>query len=498
MEWDKLLSTKHDGEYFIEPKEGEQYSRSQFEREYHYIISCPAFRRLQDKTQVFPLDTSDFVRTRLTHSLETSSLAKTLGEMVCHYMLNAEGSGNAQRFVDIRAYGEKYSVAHNISNILMCAGLLHDIGNPPFGHFGETIMQDWFKENLPKIFFADKNIEDFWGADSRMLKDLYNFEGNAQALRLLTKLHFQNDTNGLHLTYALLNTIIKYPTDSLSVKGKNAEHIAQKKIGYFLAEDDIYARISEETGAQGVRHPLAYLLEAADDIAYATADMEDAFKKGMFTFEQLIDTFKTYDYGSSPNPQNVNMTKKLLDILVDLRNEALQNSIDNPEMYAIRNWIPSVQFWFLYCASYSFTRKYNKIMNGTYACDLFKETNHEYSRDIFQKLMGKYVYPTESIEKLEIAAHTIITGLLNKFINAVLYFDTEFDKDKHPIWQMTGVDKKLIRLISDNYIDTYKRESEGKSEKEKLYLRLLLITDYICGMSDSFAKSLYQRLEGIY
>jgi len=500
MDWKKLLSDEHDGEYYIEPDVAQQYQRSGFEKEYHYIISSPSFRRLQDKTQVFPLDNSDFVRTRLTHSIETSSLARTLGSMVTYFMLDVDEYNNKIKFADIRAL-DAAIIKRDITNILMCAGLLHDIGNPPFGHFGETAIQDWFKENLATFKYKDKTVETVLSANPQALQDLYHFEGNAQALRLLTKLHFQNDNQGLHLTYALLNTLIKYPTSSENVEGKQAKKISKKKMGFFQSENDIFQRITEVTGTGCNRHPLTFLLEAADDIAYATADLEDAFKKGLIGFEQVVDVFETFKFGDEVDKSAKEKTNELLKSLKTLKEDAIKQGNENPEMYAIRNWIPEVQFWFLYSASYAFTYNYSEIISGNYEKELLTDGYHKYTTKILKKLMNTFVYPSSAIEKLEIAAHSIITGLLQKFVKAIIYYDTSFEDEvlkEHPEWQMRGVDEKLVRLISDNYINNYHAEASNKSEEEKLYLRLLLVTDFICGMSDSYAKSLYQELEGIY
>jgi len=502
MNWTSLTSNQKNGEYFKEPSENlaRYYPRKDIEREYHYIINSPSFRRLQDKTQVFPLDTSDFVRTRLTHSIETSSIAKTIAEMIINFAHKQKGS----KFEDIKAYIDIESKS-DISNIMLCAGLIHDIGNPPFGHFGEVIIQDWFKEHLPRKKYGDTTIAEALGENSQQLLDLYHFEGNAQALRLLTKLHSQNDNDGLHLTYALLNTIIKYPTSSTELLEYNRtvasgedKDIRYKKIGYFYSEKDVFTRITSETGANSHRHPLTFILEAADDIAYVTGDLEDAFKKGMFTYQQLIEAKHNYLENldiTSIDTQSKTRTEELFSILDDLKKHAQENNYIDPDMYAIRNWIPHVQFWFSYCSCYSFTNSYEKIMLGEHKSDLFNDAFHRYSINILKNVMQTYVYPSATIEKLEIAAHSIITGLLNKFVKAVLYYDSDYSKDSP--YTMDGVDKKLVRLISDNYIDVYKRESKDKPDPERLYLRLLLVTDFICGMTDSYAKSLYQELEGM-
>ena len=159
----------------------------------------------------------------------------------------------------------------DISHILECAGLIHDIGNPPFGHFGEIAIREWFERNLPKLTFCQKNVSEMFTA--QMKQDFFHFEGNAQALRLVTRLHYLVDEHGMNLTYALLNTIIKYPGSSLQID-ENSGNIKDRKMGYYFADEEIFHKVTKETGAGRNRHPLTYMLEAADDLAYKTADIE--------------------------------------------------------------------------------------------------------------------------------------------------------------------------------------------------------------------------------
>ncbi|MBP1542898.1 MAG: dNTP triphosphohydrolase, partial [Oscillospiraceae bacterium] len=198
LSWDRLLSPKRSREYV---RRSENDVRSEFRKDYHRIIGSASFRRLQDKTQVFPLDRGDFVRTRLTHSLEVSSFAGSLGDTVFRRLLSEGREGVTE------------ALREAACDILECAGLVHDIGNPPFGHFGEYTIREWFGENLSKLSFMGRPVVEL--LDERMKGDFLNFEGNAQALRVLTKLHYLIDENGMNLTYALLNTIIKYPVTSL-------------------------------------------------------------------------------------------------------------------------------------------------------------------------------------------------------------------------------------------------------------------------------------------
>lgn len=240
MEWNKLLSPRRKGEYAKAANTKSTDLRSEFEKDYHRIIGSASFRRLQDKTQVFPLDKSDFIRTRLTHSLEVSSLAKSLGQNISeHIMLNQMDAGFT------------YRTREDISDILQCAGLIRDIGNPPFGHFGEEAIREWFSKNLHKLNYAGKPVTDL--LSHQMLEDFYHFEGNAQALRLVSKLHFLVNENGMNLTYALLNSIIKYPVASTGIK-KDSGNIRTKKMGYFFSEQELFQKITAETGSLDCRH----------------------------------------------------------------------------------------------------------------------------------------------------------------------------------------------------------------------------------------------------
>jgi dGTPase len=273
MKWKDLLSPVRAGRYGSR-KPAATDLRSEFEKDYHRIIGSASFRRLQDKTQVFPLDKSDFIRTRLTHSLEVSSFAKSLGQNIAQYILKNEK-------------GEDFTLQtqSDICDILQCAGLIHDIGNPPFGHFGEEAIRDWFLKKLDRVTCGGVPVPSL--LTEQMLQDLYHFEGNAQALRLVSRLHFLVNEYGMNLTYGLLNTIIKYPVGSTGINPKSG-NIKDKKMGYFHSEESLYRDIVKETTAADVRHPLTFILEAADDIAYRTADIEDAFKKGCISYRETV------------------------------------------------------------------------------------------------------------------------------------------------------------------------------------------------------------------
>lgn len=467
MNWNKLLCSDRIRSF---RKASSSDLRTEFEKDYHRIIGSASFRRLQDKTQVFPLDRSDFIRTRLTHSLEVSSLAKSLGQNISQSIMTS-------------IKDESFTPEHRgaVCDILQCAGLIHDIGNPPFGHFGETSIQDWFKQNLGRLQFKGEPLKNL--LNPQMLQDFYNFEGNTQAFRVVTRLHFLVDEHGMNLTKALLGTIIKYPVSSLEINRGRGD-IRTKKMGYFYGDKENFQNVQEATGTNGKRHPLAFLLEAADDIAYKTADIEDSVKKGCISYEKLLEELRSFE-----RVRQTEYYQNLVSWLEERYRKGVEREYSRPDLYAVQNWIISVQGQLISGVTGCFTRNYYEIMEGGYKDDLFAGTEVELLTDALEDIAYRYAFCTRPILKLEIAAQTIFNFLLDQFVNAVIPYDTDLP--------MTQVQKKMVALISDNYKKIYSICSRGKSESEKLYLRLLLVTDYICGMTDSYAKDMYQELNGI-
>lgn len=443
--------------------------RTEYEKDYHRIIGSPSFRRLQDKTQVFPLDQSDFVRTRLTHSLEVSSFCKSLGQNVSAQIIRLG--------LDPEFDAEKKAA---VCDILQCAGLIHDIGNPPFGHFGETAIQDWFGRHLSSLTFRGKCLNQI--LTRQMQADLCQFEGNTQALRVVTRLHYLVDEHGMNLTKALLGTIIKYPVSSLEMD-RDSNDIRDKKMGYFYADREAFHDIQNATGTHGCRHPLTFLLEAADDIAYRTADVEDAIKKGLLTYTALVKELRSCLDGEEA------ACTQMIDWLEQRYQKALRIGDEKPEVYAIQNWVVSVQGQMISCATNGFISHYDEIMAGTFKYDLFYQSFGAPMMKALGAIAYRYAFCSKPIYKLEIGADVIFNFLLQRFVDAVIPYDTEIG--------LTAVQKKMLSLISDNYRRIYKLTSADKTEEERLYLRLLLVTDYISGMTDSYAKRLYQELNGI-
>lgn len=467
MDWNTLLCQERIRPYRKEASGSDL--RTEFEKDYHRIIGSASFRRLQDKTQVFPLDQSDFIRTRLTHSLEVSSFCKSLGQNV------------SQKIIQLNLdeqFGEVQKAA--VCDILQCAGLIHDIGNPPFGHFGETAIQDWFVRHLPRMVYEGRPLDQI--LTQQMQADFCHFEGNAQALRLVTKLHYLVDEHGMNLTKALLGTIIKYPVSSLGIN-RASGNIREKKMGYFYADREAFEDIQRSNGTYGCRHPLAFLLEAADDIAYKTADIEDAMKKGCLSYQKLVEELRECLDGATEQ------CTQMIDWLEKRYEKAVRIGYEKPETYAIQNWVISVQGQMIACATAGFVEHYREIMDGTYGKDLFCGTYGKPMMDALGDIAYRYAFCSKPIIKLELGADAVFDFLLDKFTDAILYYDTER--------RLSAVQSKMVSLISDNHMRIYRICSEGRSREEKLYLRLLLVTDYISGMTDSFAKRLYQELNGI-
>ena len=460
-------------------------SRTEFEKDYQRIISSASFRRLQDKTQVFPLDKSDFIRTRLTHSLEVANFARSIGRMI-----------GARIISDKKDPDFNESMREDICSVLECAGLLHDIGNPPFGHFGEDAIRDWFKKNLSVIEYRGKKLID--ALNEQQIRDFCNFEGNTQALRVVTKLHFMVDEHGMNLTKALLATIMKYPVASTEIRYDKKDpdrDIAHKKMGYFAADKEVFDDVQASCSTLGRRHPLAFALEAADDIAYRTADIEDAVKKGLLDINILIKEIRDAIDKAKDTPgmrEQLDTAVKLLGKLENYYKRAMDNGYEDPGLYAVQNWVVRVQGILLTCAVDSFMNNYEKIMAGDYKKELLADTPGSLILDVLGDVAYRYAFLSEPILKLEVAADAIFDFLLTRLVTALRYYDTDE-------WKMhaSAVDTKMIGLISPTFMQIYRIHSKDLPDNEKLYLRLLLATDYVSGMTDSYARRLYRELNGI-
>ena len=462
MNWDQLICPQRERPH---SSNNSEEVRTEFRRDYHRIIGSASFRRLQDKAQVYPLERGDFVRTRLTHSLEVSSFAESLGDMI---------------FRKLKKPGISADMREDCCDILRCAGLIHDIGNPPFGHFGEFAIRRWFKDNLPRLTFNNKPVSGL--LNEQMKEDLLNFEGNAQALRIVTRLHCLTDMNtGMNLTFALLNTIIKYPVSSIGID-KHSGDIRTKKMGYFYSERELFNEITHSTGAEQRRYPLTFILEAADDIAYLTADIEDAVSKGYLDLHILTETFASAsgEYGES--------VSEALDKLAESKRVTSELGMPEFERKAVQQWIVKLQNMMIYAAADSFCDNYDAIMDGTFKTDLLGASRAHGLAKLLGDIAHKYAFRSKSIIRSEITEHTIMNSLLTNIVDMALNFDLDGAGNFH---------RDLSEILSENYIAICRNKCKDASESEQCYYRILLATDCISGMTDSYAEKFYRMLNGL-
>ena len=470
--WQEIISEKRIPEY--EQKEDAKRYRSEIESDYHRIIRSASYRRLQDKTQVFPLDHSDFVRTRLTHSMEVSSLAKMIGKQVCAGIYE-QGLEEKENLPD----------PVNMMETLNCAGLLHDIGNPPFGHFGEFSIRDWFKKNLDRKMFRDRTLRSC--LDAQQIADLENFEGNAQALRIITKLHRLIGNHGMHLTSAVMDTIIKYPYDSLTMleekkKPKAERSLLKKKIGYFQSETEQFLKIKENTKTSNARNPLCFILEAADDLAYTFADLEDGYNKGLYSYLDLYQVLK-----DAKDEAGIDMLEREYERFEE--DHLYTDAYVEGKQSAVFSWLTKKQLSCVSVISDAFLEHYEAIMNGTFQEELITVSKAGVIINALKTFAYKRIYCHSSILKLELMGNEILCFLLDRFVDALIYYDTEVE--------LSEIQTKYIDLLSRNYLEQYHEATKNMQDEDaKLYHRLLLATDFLSGMTDSFAKRLYQDIRG--
>ena len=472
MDWNQLLCPRREVESAsFNPND----IRTEFRKDYHRIIGSASFRRLQDKAQVYPLRRGDFVRTRLTHSLEASSYAGSLGDTVF------------QKLIDRGTLGVNDLVRENCCDILECAGLVHDIGNPPFGHFGEFAIRQWFEENLSRLTFCGEPAETL--LSERMKSDFLNFEGNAQALRVLTRLHcLMYPGKGMNLTFALLNTIIKYPVSSMQID-KHSGDIRTKKMGYYYSEQELFENVTESTGARCCRYPLTFILEAADDLAYKTADIEDAAAKGYINYGLILEELRGERYRSMcKTEEEAAFLEKEAASLEKSLGTAKGFNMSDPRSEAVRRWVVKLQSSLVYTVSDAFCDNYDAIMAGELKNELFENS----SARVLIKALGDIAYQnafrSNDVVMSELSESTAMKFLLDRIVGAALRFDTADER---------MYDRDLVQVLSENYLDLCRRSCEGKSLSEQCYYRLLFATDCISGMTDSYALDFYRKLLGV-
>ncbi len=440
MNWQQLITNKRLGQ---EVKHSERNDdRTEFKRDYDRLIFSAPFRRLQNKTQVFPLPGSIFVHNRLTHSLEVASVGMSLGNDVA-------------RQLAIKHPELKDTLFQEIGQIVATACLAHDLGNPPFGHSGEKAIQTFFTEGGGS-FLKDKVSERFW-------EDITHFEGNANAFRLLTHRFKGRRKGGFAMTYSTLASIVKYPFSSELAGGKG-------KFGFFCSEEGIYKQLADEMGIictskpgeplSYVRHPLVYLVEAADDICYEIMDIEDSHKLKILTYdetERLLLSFfdeetqrkirnRIEDEGLTDNNEKVVYMRAC--VIGKLENECVA----------------------------AFVKHEEDILNGTlkgclidYISDVPRESYKQCAKMSFSK-----IYRSKPVLDVELAGFKIMETLMQQMADAVVHPDRFYSK-------------QLICRVSSQY----------DIDAPDLETRLMAVIDYISGMTDVYALDVYQKINGI-
>jgi dGTPase len=444
MDWEQLLSLKRFGDTHKRLRKEQDETRLGFEVDYDRIIFSSEFRSLQDKTQVVPLSKTDFVHTRLTHSLEVSVVGRSLGRRVGQKLLTKH-----PHLKDVHGYQ-----MNDFGAIVAAAALAHDIGNPPFGHSGEKAIGEFFKTGAGR-YFEDQLTK-------KQYEDLCSFEGNANGFKILTESR-QGRAGGLRLSYATLGAFTKYPKESLPKKP--TQHIADKKYGFFQNEKDIFLEVAEELGLEKrgeddavsyCRHPLVYLVEAADDICYTIIDFEDGINLGLiqeeYALEYLInlvrDSIQTKTYNALLSTQ---------DRLSYLRSLAINTLINE--------------------AVELFMTHEEQILSGEFSKALMDYSKYEAQINDIIKLSISNVYQSTEVIDKEIVGYKVINELLSVFTKAVV---------NNLKGELSNFDKLILKSIK-KHIDV---------DRDNLYDCLLAVCFYVSKMSDSNAMLTYQKLKG--
>jgi len=467
MEWSELLSPKRVRELSGNPTRSTADHRSQFERDYDRAIFCTPVRRLHDKTQVFPLEPNDSVRTRLTHSLEVSTVSRDVAREIGRWLVKEDGVDEEQ--------------AKAIETIAATCGLIHDLGNPPFGHAGEIAIREWFAEHHG----CDK---DFFGwvcqgkpgiMESPYTQDFLKFEGNAQTIRLVSKLQVLADLHGLNFTCGTVSAACKYIAPSTGV---NKDCHEKSKVGYFASEEELITRVREETGTGVARNPIAFIVEACDDIVYSVVDLEDGIKKRAITWQQLERELRAHYPGASSLLEScVNRARRMLekgkecDPTIQTDDEAMSVAF---RVYAISEMVTAMIG--------TFKEKYDAIMAGEYHGELIGDGPAGVLYVACKKVGIDHVYCADENLRKEIMGRRIMHDLMEVFWEAAR---AEGCGSKNG----NKFARKAYELMSKNYRSVFKAAiREGKLPKE--YCCMQLLTDYICGMTDTYACMLHRQL----
>lgn len=422
--------------------------RTDFQKDYDRLIFSAAFRRLQDKTQVFPLAQTDYVRTRLTHSLEVSSVCRSLGTMLGERLVSQYDLGGL--------------TSADIGAILAAAALAHDIGNPPFGHAGEDAISRFFKRNPVGETVLAK-------MEPKQQADLLAFEGNAQAFRVLTKLQNPNNRGGLQLSLPVIASIIKYPCASYA-KPKES-NVAYKKFNYFQAESELFHAFAKRAGleahpeCQGAwfRHPFAYLLEAADDICYHLVDLEDAYRLSLLSGKKVMGFFRDIITSNNRFPD-----KRMATITRE------KDQVEYLRAFSIGVLIDEVIEVFF--------KREEAILAGHYSGALLEEIPSANALKAIREFSRANIYLSDEVLKVGIAGFKVIETLLEEFVEAV----------EHAAEGRGGAKTEmLLSFLPDQFFEA------DRSLNPDPYERILRVTDFVSGMTDRYAVKVFKMMTGV-
>ena len=442
MNWEQLLSLKRFGDTQQRLRSSQDETRLGFDVDFDRIIFSSAFRSLQDKTQVIPLSETDFVHTRLTHSLEVSVVGRTLGRRVGKILL--------ERYPNLKKKGYTFN---DFGAIVAAASVTHDIGNPPFGHSGEKAIGEYFK--------TGKGLQYKSNLTEKEYQDLIDFEGNANGFKILTESR-EGILGGLRLSYATLGAFMKYPKESLPKKPTN--HIVDKKYGFFQSEkkefldivDDLGMKQKASSGTSYYRHPLAYLVEAADDICYTIIDFEDGINLGLIEEEFALEYM-------------IKLVKDTIDIK---KYHTLQHKTDRVSYLralAIGVLINEAEAIFL--------ENEDAILNGVFEKSLLDKCKYEAQINDIIKISVDKIYKSKEVVEKEVAGYRIISDLLDVFVTA---FNNKFDGTS------SNYDELVLNLLAEEYHE----------KRTDLYTRIMSICSYVSRMSDSYAIRMHKKLTG--
>lgn len=447
---------------FADPNE----HRSHFQRDYDRLLFSTPVRRLSDKTQVWPMDENDGVRTRLTHSHEVANLAKSIGTRIYE---KAPGLFTGVHLYDV------------VQPILSSIGLVHDLGNPPFGHQGEQAIKQWFLERSDWIFSRhSRDGEGLMPVPLELRSEFLDFDGNPQTFRLVTKLQTSVANVGLGLTAATLAASLKYP---IGARQQDSASKTRKKFGYFESEEIIVQWLRNETGlTEGDRHPLTWIMEACDDIAYSVLDVDDAMKKNVVSPDDVIELISSCNI--------LNKSQAYIDIQGHFTK--IRSAGHRPEI-ARDIKIGYLRATFISALIREASDKF--IANGAAIFDFKYETPLMDGSDLCDKLKDvarQYAFGAPSVLRMEAKGAEAIHGLMSVFWNAIAQRKLHGDMTSR---RTSPVSKYAYSLISPNYIEDAIRTHDAKDTAGSIrYRELRLLTDMISGMTDTFAIRLWQDI----